>query len=370
MAEVIVIGAGVAGLGIAWQLARAGREVLVIEREHAGGGAAGAAAGMLAPTAEVRFEEEALLALGQHSLALYPELVAQLEHDAGLRVDYRREGTLVIALDRDDAEALDHLHVYQRRLGLDVARLSATQAREHEPGLDPKVHSALWCPTDHQVDPRALVAALRAALIARGGALREGATVASIWHEAGRVCGVTLEDGARLRAPLVLVAAGAWTRALGLGLLPGTLPHIRPVRGQMLALQMDPDAPLCRHVVRAPDAYLVPKSDGRLIIGATSEEMGFDPRLTAGGLFELLRGAWEAMPGIYDLPVLETWTGFRPVSLTNTPILGPSPKLDGLWLACGQGRNGILLTAAIALEVSRAILTGRTPDSIAAFSPR
>ncbi|MFP4599850.1 MAG: glycine oxidase ThiO [Persicimonas sp.] len=364
--EIAIVGAGVAGLGVGWKLAQAGRQVTIFERGEAGSGASRAAAGMLAPTAEVTFEEEALLRLGQKSLAMYPDFVAELEEASGLDVDYRSDGTLMVALDADDAGALDHVSRYHRELGLTVDKLDAERARELEPGLAPNLHSALFIASDHQVDPRRLTAALAEAFVRAGGRLVEHTPVARIECDE-RVEAVVIEAGERIACDRVLVAAGAWTPQID-GLARGVLPYIRPVRGQMLAVGLGEPA-LCRHVIRAPDAYLVPKSDGRLIVGATSEEMGFDPELTAGGVFELLRGAWEVLPGIYDQHLLDMWTGFRPVTLDNLPVLGPSEEVDGLWFATGHGRNGILLTPITAHEVARAILDGRPSDALAGFTP-
>jgi len=371
---ILVIGAGVAGLSTAWRLATAGAHVTCVERDVAGSGASTAAAGMLAPTAEVTFEEEELLALNQASRELYPDFVAELQAAADLDVDYRTDGTLVVGLDRDDTEALDHLLVYQRALGLDAQRLSGAEATEREPALSPSVHSAVWCPSDHQVDPPLLVRALVRAFVSAGGTLLEHTEVVEVLHDDTRVTGArtrrTLEDGSSgedeiLTADRVVVSTGAWTRKLG-GLERRHKPHIRPVRGQMLSLEM-PDASFCTHVIRAPDAYLVPKSDGRMIVGATMEEMGFDARMTAGGVFELLRGAWETMPGVYDMPIIETWTGFRPMTLANLPVLGPSPHLADLWFATGHGRNGILLTPITGMLMSQAILGGRIPKALEPF---
>ncbi|MEZ4459325.1 MAG: glycine oxidase ThiO [bacterium] len=336
MRDVIVVGAGVAGLGAAWLLARAGLDVLVVERDRPGAGASTAAAGMLAPTAEVRWEEEELLALGRQSMALWPDFVAELEAASDINVDYRTEGTLVIALDRDDFEAIDHLHSYHQELKLDVQRLSAEAMREREPGLSPNTSGGLYIPGDHQVDPPLLVAALTEAFERAGGELRVGeVTEVSQIHDGFLVRAG--EDAWSTRK--AIMSPGAWLR--GVGGLPDA-PKIRPVKGQMLSMELG-QPPLCTHVLRAPDAYLVPKTSGRLVVGATMEEMGFDDRMTAGGMFELLRGAWETLPGVYDQAIIDTWTGFRPMSLSNHPIVTES-AWRGLFYSTGHGRNGILLT--------------------------
>ncbi|MBA2661730.1 MAG: glycine oxidase ThiO [Bradymonadaceae bacterium] len=365
--DYLIIGAGVSGLAMGWRLAQRGHRVLILEREQAGSGASRAAGGMLAPTAEVKFEEEALLRLGQLSLELYPSFVAELEQAAAMSVDYRSEGTLVVGLDRDDVEALDHIHRYHKELGLAAERLTAEAARKREPGLSPNVQAALYCPADHQLDPRRLVEALAIAFERAGGTLLEHTPVAEIVCEGARVCAALAADGRRFEAGEIVIAAGAWTRTLR-GLAPEHMPHVRPVRGQMIAIALGEPA-LCRHVIRGPDAYLIPHTSGQLIIGATSEEMGFDARLTAGGVFELLRGAWEMLPGIYDSALLDMWTGFRPVSLDGAPILGPSPHIEGLWFAVGHGRNGILLAPITAQLMADALESKQSSGAMAAFLP-
>ena len=182
----------------------------------------------------------------------------------------------------------------------------------------------------------------------------------------GRACGVVTDHG-RDPADVVVLAAGAWSREIG-GIPPAHLPPVRPIKGQMLALRMDRAAPLLRHVVWLPRGYLVPREDGRLVIGATVEERGFDDTLTAGGLLALLEGAWRAVPAIEELAIVETWVGFRPGSRDDAPMLGPS-GIDGLVVATGHHRNGILLTPLTAGVVSAYVLTGRLPEIVELFTP-
>lgn len=364
--EIAVVGGGVAGLGPAWRLARRGRDVALFERDEIGAGASTRAAGMLAPTSEVDFTERRLLGLGRHSLELYPEWVEQLTEATGIDLDYRREGTLIVAVDRDDAEALERLHDYHRRLDLQARRLVGDDARELEPGLAPTVNYALYTPGDHQIDPVAMVQALGRAFVDAGGQLHEHSGVQSVRIGDGGAEGLVLEDGTAVEADHVVLAAGPWTDRIE-GVPDEVLPGIRPVRGQMVCVELG-DPPIVDHVVRAPDAYLVPKSDGRLLIGSTMEERGFDPRPTAGGIYDILEGAIEAVPAVYDAPLRDVWTGFRPLTLANEPAVGPT-RVDGLWLSVGHGRNGILLTPATARGLAEALDTGEPPDYLEPFVP-
>jgi glycine oxidase len=373
--ETLIVGGGLIGLAIGWRLARTGRQVVVLERDPADApatAASQAAAGMLAPLAEAGFDEPELLAFARRSLGMYPEFVRELEADAGMRVDYRTEGTLVVAVDRDDAAWLARLYDFQRAAGLPTHWLTGAEAREHEPHLAATVTAAVLAPSDHQVDNRLLWQALRAALVRAGGVIRTGMTVRRVAHDGGRVSGAWVDTGGGdeqlVRGRQVVMCAGAWVRPLlADGLAPTAPVPVRPVKGQMLSLAMSPLLTLDR-VIRTRRVYLAPKSDGRLVIGATSEEVGYDTRVTAGGLLELLRHAWEVVPAVYDLPVQETWAGLRPASRDHAPILGAT-RLDGLFIAAGHYRHGVLLTPATAHGMAELLLTGRLPDALAPFSP-
>jgi glycine oxidase len=369
--DVLVVGGGLVGLGIGWELARAGAGVVLLERDAAGSrptAAAWAAAGMLAPTAEAGFGEREQLALGSASLRLYPEWAAEVEAASGMGVDLRTEGTLIVGTEPDDRAWLDRVGETHRALGLESHPITGAEAREREPHLSPRVAAARFSPSDHQVDNRLLYRALREAFARVGGALREGVEVTRVAHEGGRATGVWLRpaDGAPeelVEAPRTVVCAGAWTRRL----LAEAPPPIRPVKGQILALRMSRLVHL-DHVVRTRRVYLAPKSDGRLVVGATCEEQGFDTRITAGALMELLRDAWETVPGTYDLAVDETWAGLRPASRDHAPVLGPA-RLDGLFLATGHYRNGVLLTPITARLMRDVVLGGPVPELLRPFAP-
>ena len=367
--NIILIGGGAIGLGIGWQLTKAEASVTIFERDRAGRAASWAAAGMLAPLAEAHTEEPELLKLGSESLARYPQWVDELEADAQMTIGYRVEGTLVVGLDTDDTHQLRHLYTAQQHLGLDVQWLSGREARDIEPALSPRVTAAIHCATDYQVDNRLMVKALQRAYQACGGVLHENSTVERVDIKNGVANGIHTQEGF-YAADVVILSAGCWSAQVE-GLPDAIRPMVRPVKGQMLALQMEEgiDVKTVIRTVRArypTSVYLVPRYDGRLIVGATSEEMGFDTRLTAGGMFELLRGAWEVVPGVYELPILETWSGLRPGSQDNAPILGKTP-VKNLIYATGHYRNGILLTPITAYEITKLILTGEMSETIAPF---
>jgi glycine oxidase len=321
---------------------------------------------MLAAAVETEPGEETLLALTLESQRLWPAFARELEAASGMSVEYRSEGTMVVALTRDDAAQLRHTYEFQKGLGLELDWLSGAEARRREPHLRPGLAAAVLSLRDHQVENRKLATALAKAARRAGAELREHHPVLEVEFAGGRACGVRSEHGSE-RADVVVLAAGAWSRQIG-GIPPAHLLPVRPIKGQMLALQMDPSAPLLRHVLWLPRGYLVPRVDGRLVVGATTEERGFDETMTAGGLLALLDGAWRAVPAIEELPIAETWVGFRPGSRDDAPMLGPS-GIDGLLVATGHHRNGILLAPVTVQALSAYILTGRLPEHVRPFTP-
>lgn len=368
---VAIIGGGVCGLGIGWRLAQAGADVMICDAARAGRAASWAAAGMLAAQAEAEPGEEPLLALGLESQSRWPAFARALEAASGIGIDYRPDGILTVAATRDEEARLRFTYDYQRDQGLPVAWLGGSEARAREPGLHPRTRAAVLSAEDHQVDSRQLVAALIAAFTAAGGRLHEQTEVLALDRAAGRATGVVVRDQGRERhhrADVVLLTAGAWSPQLP-G-LPDDIPlPIRPVKGQSLSMRMDPQAPLLRHMVWVPGGYLVPRNDGRLIVGATVEEKGFDDSPTAGGVLALLHLAWAAVPAIQDLPLDEIWTGFRPGSRDDAPILGRC-GLPNLFIAAGHHRNGILLLPTTADDMARLIIRGDLSPAIAPFGPQ
>ncbi|MBC3842000.1 glycine oxidase ThiO [Streptacidiphilus sp. 4-A2] len=367
----LVVGGGVIGLAVAWRCAQRGLAVTVLDPAP-GHGANQVAAGMLAPVTELQYGEEPLLRLGLASNERYRAFVAELAEASGVDPGYRACGTLAVALDSDDRAELREVHAFQQRLGLDVQWLSGRECRRLEPMLAPAVRGGTVVTGDHQVDPRQLGAALLAACAAAGVELHRSRAV-ELTVAGDRAVGVRTEDGTALTAGQTVLAAGSWS-----GELPGTPPEVRPpvrpVKGQILRLRMESHfgrpflSRNVRAVVRGGHLYLVPRENGELVVGATMEEQGYDTTVTAGGVYELLRDAHELVPGITELPLLETSAGLRPGTPDNAPLLGPT-ALPGLVAATGHHRNGVLLTPVTADLLGEYLATGAVPELAAAFSP-
>ena len=351
--DVAVVGAGVIGLASAWRTAQRGLDVVVLERHSPAAGATGVAAGMLAPVGELAFGEQRLLELTLDAAARYPDFIAELEERSGVSTGYESRGALHVALDRDEAEELRRRHELQRSLGLDAEWLTPSQCRDLEPGLAPSVAGGVHAPGEAAADPRALCASLLAALDREGAEVRSGAEVTDAIFEGRRLAGVRTADGTEIRASSVVLATGAWAGGSE-WLSPETRPQVRPVKGQILTLRGP--QPICERIVGSERVYLVPRADGRLIVGATVEEQGFDSAVTAGGVHELLREAYRLLPEVAELELVEANAGLRPGTPDNLPIVGPG-ALEGLVLATGHYRNGILL-APLAAERVAETLTG------------
>jgi glycine oxidase len=391
--DVVVVGGGVVGLGVAWRAALRGLRVAVADPAP-GSGASHAAAGMLAPVSEVTYTEEPLLKLGLESLARWPGFAAELAGDSGHDLDLRREGTLDVAFGADDMAALEDLAAFMGRLGLPVERLTGRECRRLEPMLAPSVRGGLLAPEDAWVDPRRVTRALLAALDKLGVPVLAGRAAEILSHH-GTVTGVRLAapgdaDGGSgepaqlfrhaqssrstqlstppeqpggwvVRSERVVLAAGAWTGGVA-GVPENVLPPVRPVKGQIMRLRSPvPVLTRCvRGTVHGSPVYLVPRGDGELVVGATQEELGFDTRITAGGLWELLRDARELVPGVTELEVADVVAGLRPGTPDNLPLIGPT-RMPGLHLATGHHRSGVLL-APLTADLVADGLTGRVDD--------
>lgn len=369
--DVLVIGGGIIGLVTAWRAAQRGLSTAVAD-PGPGGGAARVAAGMLAAVTELHHGEQVLLRLNVASAERYPDFVAELEEASSQETGYRASGTLAVALDTDDRAELRELHDLQRRSGLASEWLTGRECRRLEPMLAPGVRGGLRVDGDHQIDPRRLAAALVTAC-ERAGVVFHRALAERLSVVRDRAAGAVLAGGRVLAADQVVLAAGSLSGRLA-GVPDEIRPPVRPVKGQVLRLTVPrPYAPFLtrsvRAVVRGSHVYLVPRENGELVIGATSEEQGWDTTVTAGGVYELLRDAHELVPGITELPLTETLAGLRPGSPDNAPLLGPT-ALPGLHLATGHYRNGVLLTPVTGDVLAEALTTGELPELARPFTPR
>ncbi len=343
----IVVGGGAIGLAISWKAASLGAKVRLVDPAP-GSGASGMAAGMLAPVTELHYGEEDLLALNLASSELYPEWVAELERFSGAATGFRPCGTMMVARDRDDNLALEELFRFQAKLALKVDRLTGPEARSLEPALASNTRGAILIEGDHQIDPAMLTAALRIACEKSG-----------VDFVVDRAAALTLdgelrtESGEDLNADVVVLAAGAASATIeGVGeLLP-----IRPVKGQLVELRTEPnELPIDRNV-RGLDVYLVPRADGRLVIGATVEEKGWDQSATAGAVHDLLHDAYELVPDVAEMTFSGVRVGFRPGTPTMLRCLGRLS--EHVIVATGHFRNGILLTPITGDTIAQSCLHG------------
>jgi glycine oxidase len=359
--DAIVVGAGIVGCAVARELSRGGRRTVVVERNEPGSHASWAAAGMLSPQAEAHGPGP-FLDLLLRARTLFPALAAELREETGIDVGYRTEGTLLAALHEEEERSLRERHAWQTDAGLQVELLGAEEVRKLEPLLTPAVRMALRFPGDHQLDNRLLTRALRFSAAAAGAEFRVGRTARALLP-GGEGFGVELENGERVESDIVVLAAGSWSALLD-G-LPRRLP-VEPVHGQLLTIETYP--PLLRHVIGSARGYMVPRSDGRLIVGTTVERIGFRKSVTPAGLRRLTEVALELAPALGDHSVTAHWSGLRPGTPDEMPILGRDPDLPGLVYATGHYRNGILLSALTGVLV-RTILDGEQPAGLEAFRP-
>src|SRR5581483_2314029 len=336
--DAVFVGAGVIGLACAWTARRRGARVCLLERSHPAAGATGVAAGMLAPVGEASWGEERLLELNLESLRRWPAFAAELEAEAGEGIGLARTGALHVALDRDEAEELRRRHQLHSRLGLDSEWLAGRECRRLEPGLATAVRGGARVPGEASVDPRRLVGALLAACETGGVAVHSGADVVAAERAAGG-WRLRTADGRSFAGERMVIAAGCWS-GQGDWLPPELRPPVRPVKGEILTLRGSAAQPACERIVAGERVYMVPRADGRLLVGATVEERGFDTTLTAGGVHELLREAYRLLPEIAELELLEANVGLRPGSPDNAPLIGEAD--GGVLVATGHFRNGVL----------------------------
>lgn len=339
--NIAVIGGGVIGLSAGWQLLRHGHSVSIYESGKAGASTSRAGAGMIAPNAEAVFEEEELLVHNRKSLELFKPLLKELAEDSGIDVPtINNRGSLMVALDQDDRRVLQRLYKFRKSIGLSAEWLSGTEAREREPLLSPKIIAGLWLEEDCEINNILLLEALKKAFLNRGGKLLEFNPVNEVKINENKVEAVNAKDGLQ-QFDRVIIAAGSYSGEIK-GIGKDLLPPLRPVKGQIIELNSSDECTLS-HMIRSPRIYLVPKDDGRLLLGATSEEKGFDTSVTAGGLWYLLDEGWQTVPGIYELSKSDDMAGLRPSTPDHRPVIGPCSSIEGLCFATGFFRHGFLL---------------------------
>lgn len=358
--DVMIVGGGVIGCSIALRLARAGLKVALVERGRIGCEASRAAAGMLSPQAEASAPGP-FLDLCLRSRAIYPEFAELLKEISGIDIEYRDEGTLCVALAGEDPDLIARWASWQKTAALPLAELTAGEIAALEPAITKAAARAVFVPGDHQVENRRLMDALDAAIRRAGVEVIEGAEVAGLMIERGKAVGIIC-DGSMMRAGAIVVAAGSWSSRL---LEPAGLRlRVTPARGQMLALR-GAAAPLA-HVLHSSRVYIVPRHDGRIVIGATVEYVGFDKAVTAGGIRGLLDAAIEMVPSLADSEIVETWAGFRPDTEDHLPVIGPCEVVN-LFLATGHFRNGILLAPITAELLGQCVIQQTIPDELRPF---
>jgi glycine oxidase len=362
--DVVVVGAGIIGTAVAWRCAQRGLSVTIVDPEPERG-AWYTAAGMLAPVTESHFTETPLLRLNLDSLRRYPSFVGELTELTGLPTGYRECGTLAVAWDGADHAALRDLHGFLSRLGIGAELLSTAELRALEPALAAGLPGGLLAADDHQVDPRLLRACLLEAAVRCGATVHRG--TATLRQAGSRVVGVSVTDGRDIDAATTVLAAGAWSGVVSAGILDTA---VRPVKGQTIRLRL-PSLPL-QHIVRATvkgnPVYVVPRGNGEVIVGASSDDAGFDQLPRAGAVYELLRDAQSVLPELSESVLDEICTGLRPGSPDNAPLVGDS-GVDGLLFATGHYRNGVLLAPVTADGIAQLIVHSTVPDVLAPFAP-
>jgi glycine oxidase len=361
--RIVIVGGGVIGSGIAYELAKRGVPVTLIERGRIGGEASWASAGIISLPTRPWFSPQRV-ELGTMSLRLYPALVAELEERTGLSIDYRRPGEWAIAVDDEHAEAERKIAAWQRSLGFTVDEVAPAEARQMEPSLPENLVAAWLVPDVGSLSVFRLTQALTTAARQLGATVLEETPVGGLLRTGNRVAGVRLQDR-DLHADMTVLAAGAWTRLLGdaLGI---TLPT-KPVKGQLIAFA---DAPLRpRRVISGHGGYVRPRPDGSTMVAATEEDVGFDRRVTGDGVAWLLELTRTLCPVLLQGEVVETWTGLRPGTETTDPLIGPIPGYEGAWVSAGHFRTGAKEAPATAQLVAEALATGVTPPLLRAFDP-
>jgi glycine oxidase len=365
-ADVTIIGGGVIGLAVARALALRGvRDLLLLERTGLGAESSSSAPGMLAPQAEANRPHE-FFYLTCQSRDMYPTFAAALLEESGIDIQLDTTGTLYLAFTEHDGNELEQRYEWQKQAGLAIEKLTADTARKLEPSICEEVRAALRFPLDTQVENRRLISALAVANERLGVRMETRTDVMSLKVERNRVAGIETSRGF-VASDCVVIAGGAWSSLLGAAEIALPNLRIKPVRGQMLCFEANPQ--ICGHVIYSPRGYIVPRHDGRLLAGSTTEHAGFEKRVTAAGVHQILSAALEISPRIASLPMIDSWAGLRPRAADTLPVLGPCAEIEGVFYATGHYRNGILLTPVTGVLLARAIVDEEISPPLEIFSP-
>ena len=365
---ILIIGGGIIGLSIAWRLIGIGKKVIIIDKKNLGKEASWAAAGMLSGRLDLKPCEKKLLPIFEKSHLAWPKFAEELENKSGKSIGYKKEGTLRVACDLDEEKKLKNNYDFLKNNKVNITWLSGDKIRDKEPYVSNNVLSGFFSPDDHHVNNRYILDALITILKKNKNncIFKENTEVEKIITNKNQVIGVKTNNEI-IKTKEIIVCSGAWTSKIK-NIEIKEVP-IRPVKGQMVCLKIPKNISLLKHILWRENVYLVPRNNSDLIIGATEEEMGYDKSLTVGGIYNLLKVAREVLPAIEDLSIVESWSGLRPTSRDDAPIIGPSKKLKGLIYATGHHKNGILLAPLTSSVIKNYYLNGNIGNDFNNFEP-
>ena len=365
---ILIIGGGIIGLSIAWRLIGIGKKVIIIDKKNLGKEASWAAAGMLSGRLDLKPCEKKLLPIFEKSHLAWPKFAEELENKSGKSIGYKKEGTLRVACDLDEEKKLKNNYDFLKNNKVNIYWLSGDKIRDKEPYVSNNVLSGFFSPDDHHVNNRYILDALITILKKNKNncIFKENTEVEKIITNKNQVIGVKTNNEI-IKTKEIIVCSGAWTSKIK-NIEIKEVP-IRPVKGQMVCLKIPKNISLLKHILWRENVYLVPRNNSDLIIGATEEEMGYDKSLTVGGIYNLLKIAREVLPAIEDLSIVESWSGLRPTSRDDAPIIGPSKKLKGLIYATGHHKNGILLAPLTSSVIKNYYLNGNIGNDFNNFEP-
>ena len=365
---ILIIGGGIIGLSIAWRLIGIGKKVIIIDKKNLGKEASWAAAGMLSGRLDLKPCEKKLLPIFEKSHLAWPKFAEELENKSGKSIGYKKEGTLRVACDLDEEKKLKNNYDFLKNNKVNITWLSGDKIRDKEPYVSNNVLSGFFSPDDHHVNNRYILDALITILKKNKNncIFKKNTEVEKIITNKNQVIGVKTNNEI-IKTKEIIVCSGAWTSKIK-NIEIKEVP-IRPVKGQMVCLKVPKNISLLKHILWRENVYLVPRNNSDLIIGATEEEMGYDKSLTVGGIYNLLKIAREVLPAIEDLSIVESWSGLRPTSRDDAPIIGPSKKLKGLIYATGHHKNGILLAPLTSSVIKNYYLNGNIGNDFNNFEP-